>query len=75
MLMLSRAVGETILIGEDIRIVVHGVRSGGIVTLGIAAPRSLLVLREELTDIVSDALKARRIAECEERLDQREREI
>ena len=47
MLTLTRKVGERILIGDDIVIVVHEVR-GRQVRLGIAAPASTPVFREEL---------------------------
>jgi carbon storage regulator len=46
MLILTRKVGETILIGENIRIMVIQVR-GKQVRLGIEAPPDLLVLRTE----------------------------
>jgi carbon storage regulator len=46
MLILTRKVGETVLIGENIRIMVVEVR-GKQVRLGIEAPPDLLVLRTE----------------------------
>ena len=46
MLILTRKVGETVLIGENIRIMVVQVR-GKQVRLGIEAPPDLLVLRTE----------------------------
>jgi carbon storage regulator len=46
MLILTRKVGETVLIGENIRIMVVQVR-GKQVRLGIEAPADLLVLRTE----------------------------
>ena len=46
MLILTRKVGETVLIGENIRIMVVQVR-GKQVHLGIEAPPDLLVLRTE----------------------------
>ena len=48
MLVLSRKVGESILIGESIRITVVQVAKGHI-RLGIDAPPEVIVLREELT--------------------------
>ena len=48
MLVLSRKVGETILISETIRVTVVQVANGRI-RLGIDAPPDVLVLREELT--------------------------
>jgi len=47
MLQLSRKVGETIVIGDDIRVTVMQV-AGGSVRVGIEAPRSVPVYREEL---------------------------
>ena len=46
MLILTRKVGETVLIGENIRIMVVQVR-GTQIRLGIEAPPDLLVLRTE----------------------------
>ena len=49
MLVLSRKVGERILIGDNIAVTV--VRVGpGIVRLGIDAPHELVIVREELKD-------------------------
>ena len=48
MLVLSRKVGETILISETIRVTVVQVANGRI-RLGIDAPPEVVVLREELT--------------------------
>ncbi len=47
MLVLSRKIGERILIGDDISITVVRVAQGG-VRLGIVAPSGLTVMREEL---------------------------
>jgi carbon storage regulator len=47
MLVLSRKVGERILLGDDIRITVVRVSGGG-VRLGIEAPSSVSVVREEV---------------------------
>jgi carbon storage regulator len=52
MLVLSRKTDESILIDGHIRITVLAVR-GGQVRLGIEAPRSVRVIREELTDCAS----------------------
>ena len=49
MLVLSRKVGQRILIGERISITVVRVAGGG-VRLGIEAPAELPVVREELRD-------------------------
>ena len=47
MLILTRKVGESIMIGADVSVKVLGVRSGQ-VKLGVAAPRELPVHREEI---------------------------
>jgi carbon storage regulator len=49
MLILSRKVGERIIIGDGIEVVVQRV-SGDRVTLGLAAPRDVKILRGELED-------------------------
>ena len=52
MLVLSRKAGETILIGEDIEIIISEVK-GEQVKIGIRAPRSIDVVRGELRQDVS----------------------
>ncbi len=47
MLILTRKIGEIIMIGEDIAVKVLGVR-GGQVKIGIEAPRGLPVHRHEI---------------------------
>lgn len=47
MLILTRRVGETVVIGEDIVVTVLGVK-GNQVRLGVKAPRSVAVHREEI---------------------------
>lgn len=49
MLALSRKIGEELLIGKDIKLVVLGIK-GKIVSLGIEAPRDIKILRKELLD-------------------------
>lgn len=44
--MLSREIGEAIVIG-DIRVIVVGIK-GGVVRIGVDAPLERIVLREEL---------------------------
>jgi carbon storage regulator len=46
-LILSRRVGESIIIGDNIEITVTGLR-GNVVRLGITAPREIEVHREEV---------------------------
>lgn len=47
MLILTRRTGETLMIGEDVSVTVLGVK-GNQVRLGITAPRSVAVHREEI---------------------------
>ena len=61
MLILTRKVGEIIMIGEDIVVKVLGVRSGQ-VKIGIEAPRALPVHRHEIFERIK-AEDAREAAE------------
>jgi carbon storage regulator len=54
MLVLSRKVGEKILIGGDISVTVVRVSGGG-VRIGIEAPSEMAVVREELAGASEDA--------------------
>ena len=47
MLILTRRVGETVMIGEDVAVTVLGVK-GNQVRIGIKAPKDTLVHREEI---------------------------
>jgi carbon storage regulator len=49
MLVLSRNVGERLVIGDNITIIVSKI-VGNRVTIGIEAPKDVKVMREELTD-------------------------
>jgi carbon storage regulator len=49
MLVLSRKIGETIVVGDDIRITVVEIR-GGKVRIGIVAPAHVIVNRQEIHD-------------------------
>lgn len=54
MLVLSRRVGESVMIGDEVVVTVLDVR-GEVVRLGVAAPRSVGVHREELLADVANA--------------------
>jgi len=47
MLILTRRVGETLMIGEDVTVTVLGVK-GNQVRIGVSAPREVAVHREEI---------------------------
>lgn len=49
MLVLSRKVGERILIGENISVTVVRITGGG-VRIGVEAPSDMAVIRQELKD-------------------------
>jgi carbon storage regulator len=53
-LVLTRRAGESVVIGDDIRVTVVEVR-GDVVRLGIDAPRDVKVHREEVHRAVSEA--------------------
>ena len=55
MLVLSRRLGETLIIGDDIKISILGI-SGNQVRLGIAAPTEVSVHREEVYRRIQDEL-------------------
>lgn len=47
MLILTRGAGESLLIGDEVRVKVLGIR-GGQVRLGVEAPRDIEIFREEV---------------------------
>jgi carbon storage regulator len=51
MLILTRRVGETLMIGNDVTVTVLSVK-GNQVRLGVAAPKDVVVHREEVYDRV-----------------------
>lgn len=64
MLILTRRPGESLAIGDDIRLTVLSVSSGenSSVVLGIDAPRDVLILRSELQQAISVNLDAAQAA-------------
>lgn len=57
MLVLSRRVGESVVIGDDVTITILEVR-GDVVRVGIDAPRSVAVNRAELLQELGDSNQA-----------------
>lgn len=54
MLVLSRKVGESFVIGDNITVTVVRIAGGG-VRLGIEAPNDCSVIRRELHDLIDEA--------------------
>ncbi|MBO9521595.1 MAG: carbon storage regulator CsrA [Nocardioidaceae bacterium] len=57
MLVLSRRVGESVVVGDDVTITILEVR-GDVVRVGIDAPRSVKVQRAELLAEIEDTNRA-----------------
>jgi carbon storage regulator len=53
MLILTRKVGETLMVGEDVTVTVMAV-NGNQVRIGIKAPRDVAVHREEIFDRIKE---------------------
>ena len=52
MLCLSRRPGQRIMIGDEIVVEVLRVKPGGIVQIGITAPRDMPIYRQEVYDVI-----------------------
>ena len=64
MLILTRRVGETVVIGNDVDVTVLGVK-GNQVRLGVKAPREVSVHREEIYKRIKDEKQEARKAPAE----------
>jgi len=49
MLVVTRTIGETILIGDDIRLTIEELKSTSVVKLSIKAPKDVVINREEVS--------------------------
>ena len=57
MLILTRRVGETVMIGHDVTVTVLGVK-GNQVRIGVNAPKSVAVHREEIYALIQEQNRA-----------------
>ena len=65
MLILTRRVGETLVIGDDVTVTVLGVR-GDQVRLGVNAPKDVAVHREEIYQRIQNEKDAENLTESSE---------
>lgn len=54
MLVLSRKIGESIVLGRDVEICLLEIQ-GGEVKLGISAPREIVILRKEIVQEIEES--------------------
>ncbi len=66
MLILTRRVGETLVIGDDVTVTVLGVR-GNQVRLGVNAPKDVAVHREEIYQRIQNEKDAENSTESSEK--------
>lgn len=60
MLVLSRKIGQTIKINDDITLVINSI-AGNTVRIGVEAPRTVRILRGELAPDEQKSKKARKL--------------
>lgn len=53
MLILTRKIGETIVLGDEVRVTILGIKANHI-SLGVSAPKSISVHREEIYKRIQD---------------------
>ena len=69
MLVLSRKVGQEIVVGDNVRIIINKV-SGNRVTLGVEAPDHVRILRGELEPIVCSFEQSKEVEDVQDDLTQ-----
>lgn len=62
MLILTRSIGEVIRIGDDIEIVITGINYGQ-VKVGVNAPKSIEVHREEVYERIQKNRKQKKVSD------------